>query len=125
MQPTAERLLTGMLMLAVILMIWTQGAQSALVINEAAVEATLDQVRLPQREFGQLSLRRCPACTVETWRVDADTRYLLGMQAVSLDEFLAAADDGPAAAAMLVIFHEPGGRRITRLRLSWPPGAGR
>ncbi len=123
MRPPADRLFTAMLMLAVILVVWSQSAQSTLVLTEVAVEATLDQVQLPRQAFGRLSLRRCADCGIESWRVDSDTRYLLGQRRVSQAEFLASAASGPAAAAMLVIFHEPAGRRVTRLRLTWPPGA--
>ena len=116
------RLLTGMLMLAAILMVWTQSVQSAVVPVEQAIEADLHNVRLPRQPESMLSVRRCTGCAPERFHVSADTRYEVGSStSVSLKQFLDELRDASIRDAMLLIFYTPEDERVTRIRLVFRP----
>ena len=116
------RLLTGMLMLAAILMVWTQSVQSTVVAVEQAIEADTHNVNLPRRPDGLLSVRRCNDCKPELLHVSGATRYMLGPSTfVSQKQFLDRLRDASMHDGMLVVFYTPDDRRVTRVRLVLRP----
>ncbi len=116
------RLLTGMLMLAAILMVWTQSVQSTVVPVEQAIEADTHNVNLPRRPDGMLSVRRCNGCRAELLHVSAATRYMLGPSTfVSQKQFLEKLREASMRDGMLVVFYTPDDKLVTRVRLILRP----
>ena len=124
MRPGADRLLTGMLMLAAILIAWSQSAHSTLKIIEDAIEAPAADVTLPRQTFGLLVVRGCDGCPPRVFRVDGDTIYLLGRQRVSLDALRDSLSEARYRDGLFVVFLATGTDRVTRLRLSALDGGG-
>ena len=125
MRPSAERLFTGMLMLAAILMAWTQSAHSTLVAVEDAVEAHAEDVSLPLSAFGLVSVRTCAGCPPRVFRASGDTRYLLDGAAVEREALLAAAAEPSHRDGIVVVFFATGTDRVTRIGLAAPAGGAR
>ncbi len=116
------RLFTGMLMLAAILMIWTQAIQSAVLPVEQAIEADARDVSLPRQQQGILRVRVCSNCKPQSLHVTETTRYeTAASMSMSLEQFVARLREIPADDSMLVIFYLPDSRLVTRVRLSVRP----
>jgi len=92
---------------AALLMIVGLGAnvQAAPPAVEGAYEVELADLTLPANEFGSVILRECDTCDLVTLRVDADSRYVFGGQALPLKEFREAVlnlkDDNRVAATVI------------------------
>ena len=122
LKPGAERLLTGMLMLAAILIAWSQTAHSTLKIIEDAVEAPASDVTLPRWSYGLVVVRGCDGCPPNLYRVDENTVYLLGRQRVTLRDLRESLDESRYRDdGLFVVFTATGTDRVTRLRLTAPP----
>lgn len=81
---------------------------------EEAIETSTAAVSLPSSNTGTLSFRECPApCTEKSLELTAQTRFVVGSQQVSFQDFkayVASKDD-----QFLMVFHKPGERTVTRL----------
>ncbi len=112
-----------MLMLAAILIAWSQSAHSTLKIVEDAVEAPASDVRLPRWSYGLVVVRGCDGCPPNLYRVDENTIYFLGRTRVTLDDLRETLREARYRdAGLFVVFVATGTDRVTRLRLTAPPG---
>jgi hypothetical protein len=59
------------------------------VVLEASVETTTDSVSFPSGLDGRVSVRGCVGCQHDTLQLDANTRCIIGGQAVSLRDMAA------------------------------------
>lgn len=67
-------------------------ASADYVTIEQAYEVALSEIRLPRGPMGTIAFKPCSTCSVETKRVDADTRWMINGKAVPLREFREATD---------------------------------
>lgn len=70
----------------------TMPALADYVTIEQAYEVALSELRLPRGETGTIAFKPCSTCEFYTKRVDANTRWLINGEAVSLKKFLEATD---------------------------------
>ena len=99
-------------------------SSGALVALEETAELTAKGTKLPRSTVGQLKFRRCSGCTAKTWRVVAETRYLIVVtgdsnreREVTLDEFRVAFA-GSEQLDNLVVFFNPDTREVRRLSMT-------
>lgn len=119
MHQSLTRLLTGMLMLATILMVWNQVAMAALVVRETTLEMRTGDVPLWQLNIGRLAVRRCADCPVSWLRVDEATRYQISAAGdVSQEQFVQQAKDPAGRQGVITLFLEPDADYVRRLYLS-------
>ncbi|UCG73345.1 MAG: hypothetical protein JSV45_02905 [Chromatiales bacterium] len=119
MHQSLTRLLTGMLMLATILMVWNQVAMAALVVRETTLEMRTGDVPLWQLNIGRLAVRRCADCPVSWLRVDEATRYqVYAAGDVSQEQFVQQAKDPAGRQGVITLFLEPDADYVRRLYLS-------
>ncbi len=76
------RMLLAALFLAIAL---PAGAEITLL--QKGYEVSLGNLRLPANENGTIAFRECDGCTFITKRVNAETRWVLNGQRVSLEKF--------------------------------------
>ena len=119
MHQSLTRLLTGMLMLATILLVWNQVAVAALVVRETSLEMRSTDVPLWQLNIGRLAVRKCADCPVSWLRVDEATRYQVS-RAGDVDQavFVQKAKESPGRQGVITLFMEPGEDYVRRLYLS-------
>jgi hypothetical protein len=112
------------ILLAATLLLSLGSSHAALRAIEQAWELPLAAVTMPFGASGQLVVRRCPGCRVETLRVTADTRYFVrpGRQSVALADLRRAAKaSARRRGAMAFIYYEPKSRIARRVILD--PGS--
>lgn len=66
---------TAWLMLAAILIIWTDATRAEVLLREDAIEVQTSSVYWSGLRAGRLVVRRCPDCSPTALRVDDNTRY--------------------------------------------------
>ncbi len=125
MQTSFTNLLTGMLMLAAILFVWSRASQADTVLIEQAIELAPSQLEnLARGNTGRLIARPCQECPPRLFRIDANTRYeAAGASNLARTDFFDAIQDNRDA--MIVLFYLTGEDRVSRLRLFQPAGSGR
>ena len=87
-----NRKLTAILVPAVLLLGALGFANAQLppnVVLEAAVETTTDQVIFPSSVAGRVQVRSCDGCLHSTLQLDANTKFNLAGQSVSLKDMAA------------------------------------
>ena len=62
----------------------------SLVLVEASVESTADQVSLPSSEQGILTVRACDNCSAQTFYLDKERQLMIGGKTVTLAEMSSA-----------------------------------
>ena len=98
--------------------LWSGAAPATLTNIENAYETDTANIRLPDNEQGQVSLRECATCKSVVLRVNQDTRYLIGASSppVSLDQLRKAAERAPGR--LVVVFYNLDSKVVTRIVLS-------
>ncbi|MEO8444220.1 MAG: hypothetical protein ABI567_04355 [Gammaproteobacteria bacterium] len=102
-------------------------AGATLVTVEQAYELTPDQVQLPDRSPGSLTVRPCSTCKpvtlqvtpATTWFIRPGRKTAVGQEAL-LDAFRAAAFK---KATLVYVYYEPQTRRVNRVVLDAPATA--
>ena len=121
MESKTSNVLIATMMLAVILLVWTRGAQAALVATEQAYELTVDQVeRWPLSDNGRIVLRACATCETVALSVDANTTYRSSQSSLNItrEEMLQIKSMlGNPDDAFLYIFYRPDDDIATRIVL--------
>ena len=117
-------LVTGMLMLAAILIAWQGTARADLLQIEDGIELRTSDVFWDGLRTGRLTLRRCASCKPRVVRVDAATRYSIeGIGSFDdAREFLAQLDAIGRRDGITGIFVARGTDRVRRIILA--PSAG-
>ena len=75
------------LILAALLLAFAVPAGAEIRLLQKGYEVSLGNLRLPATEGGTIAFRACDACAFITKRVNADTRWVLNGQRVSLEKF--------------------------------------
>ena len=81
---------------------------------EECIETGTRAVSLPGVAGGSISATPCTGCTSLRLRFDAQTKYLVGKQAVNYTKFRQAAAKSDL---QLDVFYDPKTRTVTRLRI--------
>jgi hypothetical protein len=99
-------------------------AGASLVTIERAYELTRDQVQLPGRSTGSLTVRACATCRPVLLQVTANTTWFSAPgtrqpagQAAVIEAFKASAGN---PATLVYIYYEPQTRRVNRIVLDAP-----
>jgi formylglycine-generating enzyme required for sulfatase activity len=89
-------------------------AQGELRSLEDAIETSTDEVYLPSSQPGSLSFRNCPQpCARASVEITNATKFYVSDAEVTYQEFNRFISRG--GPQFLMVFHEPGGSRATRL----------
>ncbi|MDJ0698259.1 MAG: hypothetical protein QNJ07_00265 [Woeseiaceae bacterium] len=75
------------MLLAALFLAFAMPADAEIRLLQKGYEVSLANLRLPANENGTIAFRQCNACAFITKRVDADTRWVLNGQRVSLKKF--------------------------------------
>lgn len=96
-----------------------QNSPAPLRALEDAIESSTDAVMLPTSQSGTLTFRDCPEpCQLRSLEVSAQSRFFIGASEVTFADFNAhVRRSGPL---FLMVFREPNGTRVTRLKVSGP-----
>lgn len=122
--------LAGLLLSGAALLGTARPAAATLRTIEQAYELTRDQVQLPRRPEGGLTVLPCPSCkpvalrvtTATAWFIAPNTTNAAGQQAV-LAAFKAS---GSNPGTLVYVYYEPQTRRVKRIVLDLPaPGVKR
>jgi len=103
-----------------LILIFANSVYGTLVQLEDAYELSMNQVRLPRHDGGQLVVRECPTCDATVLRIDKRTRYYLGRARtpVPLDDLLTAAHAlGTRKDNAVYVFFQPEEKIVTRIIL--------
>lgn len=83
--------LITMMMVATIIMVWTNATQAGMLVTEQAVELRSGEIALPAHANAQIAVPTCPTCDPLMLRVDPRTRYFAsaaGGPALNLQTFM-------------------------------------
>lgn len=133
MRTPVTHLITGLLMLASILLVWTRASQASIEPLEQAIEASPAEVTLPRFDYGQLIIRSCANCPPRVLQASENTIYVLAGRAASAGgeatvtraEFAEAAGDEAARDGLLCVYFLPDTSEATRIVLTPRPAGER
>jgi hypothetical protein len=109
-----------LLALTTVLVLGTVSPSTAQIrVLEQSFEVSPAQVLLPASPGGGLVLRKCPTCAPATVATNTDTRYQVGQENLSLQDFAAFLRAHPSV--QLTVMTSMRGDLITRLRVAAAP----
>ena len=117
------RRLTALAIAAAMLCITALSSYASLVAIEQAFEVRPNQVDLPDRADGRLTLRPCRTCRTVALRVTPDTAWFnspASRQPVGQRMVLAALSAANNSRTLLYIYYEPQTQRVKRIVLDAP-----
>jgi hypothetical protein len=114
-----RRLVTGLLLIATLLVGANDGVRAALVVREIPLELATSKVPLWQLNIGRLGVRRCDDCSVTWLRIDDATRFEVAYTgSVERGQFVDRASEAAGRNGTITLFLEPDTNYVRRLHLA-------